>query len=957
MKKIFLIGAAALGMFFMTTSCMDNTEPAGIEEMRMAKSELLRAEALYKQALAATEQANAAIKQADAEYKELVNQLKEIEVQEAQIDLEVYQKQQELKLIELEYEHQAAIAEDSATIMQWKSKIAWYEWEIIRCQKEAEDLENKRLEALEQHKAYMYDLQALTAEAQQRYEDALAKIEAASYGLTSEEEKALNQMISNMKWYRGELNKAEDALISAQKALVDAQFALDRDTVYYQTLYTAEIEANTQRLAIAQENLEEAKAMDFTDAEALVETRDGLEEQVVSLNAQIAELRSQAASRYTAEITPLENEKRVLDQESDNIDNEIKNLYLELGISVGGSGGGTTLPDLDARTTFKVAVDEVIVPYVADVVKDFFLNAGINTGIETTPGQAPGVNDVIIISDFELVDGEWTLPGGVFSWESSYEKAKEILYGTNGTDGLMADISKLVYDPVGLANAAIVLSEQQKEQENITAEYTYFLGVFNEGLAAFNTAAATYGITYGSDDRFAVDPKNNLLLAAQKAREAYNEGVATATGATEAQIAALVNAVYAEQNARQTLVGTAVANWKDFTVANLSGTSPKITIQDVLNALTNAESKTVESYLNDNTYPEANATIDTETDLKDFSAAAKWKAASQALYDLDYVRKAFDEAYVGLNTLYTIEVNVANVLGGLGNEVELKPVEGKNNDTVTNYLDALGYEEPSNKDIFLATVYAETLTQPEVVAAVNSVINDNSKYSDLVAALDVVYDDILEHEKSNTEAEEEVYGQIRDLWAKLDSIKVETAEIERQIANIKLDIQKIAAHEEASPGAGYDDATYSQAALLQEQIDEIENNKEILNQAINAIKFEIDDKDDVTANSTSIKVGDVTYNSLEEAHIAWVELLTEKVADAQRTLSESEEYLERLLYEVAGGKTELVELAVEKAQRAVEDAQQDYNIALQQFNYWNEMMNQMLAALLGNEEVPENPEA
>ena len=328
MKKIFLIGAAALGMFFMTTSCMDNTEPAGIEEMRMAKSELLRAEALYKQALAATEQANAAIKQADAEYKELVNQLKEIEVQEAQIDLEVYQKQQELKLIELEYEHQAAIAEDSATIMQWKSKIAWYEWEIIRCQKEAEDLENKRLEALEQHKAYMYDLQALTAEAQQKYEDALAKIEAASYGLTSEEEKALNQMISNMKWYRGELNKAEDALISAQKALVDAQFALDRDTVYYQTLYTAEIEANTQRLAIAQENLEEAKAMDFTDAEALVETRDGLEEQVVSLNAQIAELRSQAASRYTAEITPLENEKRVLDQESDNIDNEIKNLPL-----------------------------------------------------------------------------------------------------------------------------------------------------------------------------------------------------------------------------------------------------------------------------------------------------------------------------------------------------------------------------------------------------------------------------------------------------------------------------------------------------------------------------------------------------------------------------------------------------------------------------------------------------
>lgn len=950
MKKIFLIGAAALGMFFMTTSCMDNTEPAGIEEMRMAKSELLRAEALYKQALAATEQANAAIKQADAEYKELVNQLKEIEVQEAQIDLEVYQKQQELKLIELEYEHQAAIAEDSATIMQWKSKIAWYEWEIIRCQKEAEDLENKRLEALEQHKAYMYDLQALTAQAQQRYEDALAKIEAASYGLTSDEQEALNKMILNMKWYRGELNKAEDALITAQKELVDAQFALDRDTVYYQTLYTAEIEANTQRLAIAQENLEEAKAMDFTDAEALVETRDGLEEQVVSLNAQIAELRSQAASRYTAEIIPLENEKNVLTQESANIDNEIKNLYLELGISVGISGGGTQLPDLDARTTFKVAVDEVIVPYVADVFDKAFSKADI----ETTPGQAPGVDDVIIISDFELVDGEWTLPGGVFSWESSYKAAKDILYGpdgSDGTDGLMAKISKLVYDPVGLAKAAIVLSEQQDTLTELTAEYKYFLGVFNEGLAAFNTAAAAYGITYSSSG-FVAD-KENLMAAATEAFEAYDD----AATPTDAQTKAFVDAVYAEQSARADLVGNSYDGWEDLTYANLTAATPTITIGEVIDAYNNSNSKPVTYILENQEYVNNGTTLTMDIKLDDYNAAAKWDLASQKLYGLNYVRKAFDEAYVGLNTLYTIEVNVANVLGGLGNEVELTPVEGKGEDTVTNYLDALGYEGPSNKDKFLATVYAKTLTQPEVVAAVNSVINDNSKYSDLAAALDVVYDGILEHEKSNTEAEEEVYGQIRDLYAKLDTIEVETAEISRQIENIKLDIKKIAAYEKT--GEDYDDATYSQAALLKEQIDEIEDNKEILNQAIEAIKFEIDGKNnnDVTANSTSIKVGDVTYNSLEEAHIAWVELLTEKVADAQRTLSKSEEYLERLLVDVAGGTTDLIELAVEKAQRAVEDAQQDYDIALQQFNYWNEMMNQMLAALLGNEEVPENPEA
>ena len=49
MKKIFLIGTAVLGMFFMTTSCLDNTEPAGIEAMRQAKEEGLKtAEILLK---------------------------------------------------------------------------------------------------------------------------------------------------------------------------------------------------------------------------------------------------------------------------------------------------------------------------------------------------------------------------------------------------------------------------------------------------------------------------------------------------------------------------------------------------------------------------------------------------------------------------------------------------------------------------------------------------------------------------------------------------------------------------------------------------------------------------------------------------------------------------------------------------------------------------------------------
>ena len=63
----------------MTTSCLDNTEPAGIEAMRTAKSELIRAQAEYQQALAAYQQAQIAITEAEAAALLLENQMKELE--------------------------------------------------------------------------------------------------------------------------------------------------------------------------------------------------------------------------------------------------------------------------------------------------------------------------------------------------------------------------------------------------------------------------------------------------------------------------------------------------------------------------------------------------------------------------------------------------------------------------------------------------------------------------------------------------------------------------------------------------------------------------------------------------------------------------------------------------------------------------------------------------------------
>ena len=483
MKKIFLIGAAALGMFFMTTSCMDNTEPAGIEAMRQAKAELITAQAAYQNALAATEQANAAIKQAEAEYATLVNQIKEIEVQEAQLDLELAQAENEYKIAQLEYEYQKQMAIDSAEIMRLKSLIAGYEWEILRNEMEMEKLEYQRKEALEMHNAYMYDLQKLTAEAQQRYEQALAEIEAASYGLTDAQKNKLNDMVLKMQYFRNELNTAEYRLIAAQNNLLDAQYALGRDTVYYKELYQIEKEAQAQKVTDLQELLAEAQAMDFSDLDALTAEKEALEAANQQIDKDIAELRNQAAEKAAAELAPLKAQKTEIDAQEAEINHSIRDLYLQVGyewddqnnkyVSTAGVSGA-----LNERHDFEVEIPEAIVPYIATIFNKAF---GENKGShdpENSPNPNPNTDDVVILSGFEQVDGEWTLPGGVYSWRTTYAKTKEILNdgkpsASPSVEPLLDAVADLAIDPASLSNVELVLGEQQEKLTELTAEYEY----------------------------------------------------------------------------------------------------------------------------------------------------------------------------------------------------------------------------------------------------------------------------------------------------------------------------------------------------------------------------------------------------------------------------------------------------------------------------------------------------
>lgn len=945
MKKIFLIGAAALGMFFMTTSCMDNTEPAGIEEMRMAKSELLRAEALYKQALAATEQANAAIKQAEAEYDELVNQLKEIQVQEAQLDLEVRQAQQEYELALLEFDYQMQVASDSAEIMRLQAEIAGYEWRILNKQLGMDTLSYKREQALEEHKAKMFDLQQKTAEAQETYENALAKIEAASYGLTEDEKGALAIMIQNMKNARDALNTAENIVVDKQSALLAAQYALGRDTVYYQTYYQILVDAQYREVVKAQEVLTEAQAMDFTDVDKLTEEKETLEAENETLTREIADLRRQASDKAAAELDPLNNQLNVIQGQIDAIKHSITELYVDLGYDYdydyndGSVTGPQDYPGAAAeRHVFELEIPEAIVPNVAD---DFNTAFGIeDNSLEPNAPGKPNDDEVIIISGFEEVDGEWTLPGGIYSWEATYEKTKEILFNTADNTGLLKDIADKAINPAQLSNYQLILSEQEAKKAEIDADYAFYLDVYNKGLAEFNTLAAEYGITYNSAWEFVAD-KDNLLAKATEAHQAYT---ATATP-TAAQTEAFVVAVYNEQKARQALVGTAVAGWDKLTYANITATAPTATMQQVLDAYDDALANPVENILKQEDYAYTEP-ITTESKLEDYCAAAKWNEASKQLYGWHYLRAAITEDIIGYGDIFEINVDLTDWAspsydvsypGNLSTEFEerLHALAG------TSYVIAN----------FKTGSYYEQLGQSELVDKMSSIIANNASYTELAEALDALNEEIKTLQKTDADNQTEIYKKIRDLHAQKEAIEEQKNEINIQIRAKELEIAAIADYDDSD---GYSDKSYSQAAAKQSQINSNNRTIDVINQAIKAIKFEIDGgKVDADNNGNQFTLDGENYETIEEFYNAWVDQLKIDLADAQKTLSERQEDLECML--AANGDP--MEEAVRIAERDLEQAQQDYDIALQQFNYWNEMMNQMLAALLGNEEVPENPEA
>ena len=919
MKKILLIGTAALGMFFMTTSCLENVEPAGIEAMRQAKAELISAQAAYKAAETAYLTAQQALVDVEVAKKEIENQMMEIDLQAKQLYLEMQQAQNEhdIRMLELEYLRQQA--QDEARQKELESQISYWEYLIAKNQMDTELLDLDREVALEKHNARMIELQARTTEAEYELEMALRNLEALKAGLTQTETNQLNALIAIVDAQRQELNAAQDALIEADRALIDAQYTYTADSTYWYNVYALEVASWERTLELAQKDLAEVPALAeegswATQKQDAINERSALVDQIIDLQSQ--------AKMMESEKNPFIEKQNELSLQIDALSREINDLNAQ----VTGSESA-----LDARATFEIEVPASIVPYVRATFERIFQDNSSNYEDD---------NALVVISGFKMdaATGEYTLPDGKFVYETSYRTAQNLL------ESLSLQIKVLTAPEITTLENALADAEKDYNDEinGTKTLYDFYTGIFEKGLDEYNAIAAVYGITDRELNR------ENLWLSAA---EAYNDLMVIPPDATDADIKELLDVIAQEQMLRDSLDGQDVIDYRTVTVDNYKAGTLDISLLGPYYA---SQPSIFTGYdISNNINPES-----TEAEINGYSAMQLWYTASDKLYALDYLTEALTLTDVGYGEVFTLDYN-----SDIDNPyVSMKAIDNADYNT---WLTRMGYFD---EDDFQTSLLYRELADRELMSYIESQIANNADYAILATAIETDIADINALSETDDETNKALYAQMRDLYEQMDSLGKEIQIIKKSKDSVQFEIDKICPDTWLYTTPDKDnyyiypvsDTDYSQIAVLFRDLNRLTERIQLLGNFILAeegyyYSMYVDGVDysynfynmEVTiwqnGNST---VADFTVEDFVEVYTIHRQLAVES---AQYSLSLAQERLARL--EVNG---EPLDQVIEDLTLALERAQAAYNEQLEIYTIWSSRLNALLDLFAGNtEETPE----
>ena len=935
MKKVILFLVVGIGALCTLSSCLQNEEPAGVENLRNAKSELIKAEAQYKAAEIALVQAEAALKETIRAGYELDNKLKELDVQlkEAQVAYETAR-------LELQKAQDAAANEVELAKLQ-NDLLA----QEIRKQK----LENQKELVVEEHKEALLKAQKAVAEAEKAYQDVLDEINSVTTELTQAEKDQLSYYTQHVEAIRTKLNTAQTALVSAQHELIKAKY--EYDPVQREVELTRKVAAANETLENVKTLLAEAEEIDLKGGVSEWITRkEGIDAKKEEIETQIKEI-NLAAEEKRQEAAPLEEELVEVKKSLDEVEADIAE------VRDGRAAVYNDPADEETVTIPDIVWDNVYGKWVFDGAAMFFdaYGLGITYSFETTSpysftwtasravsenwGEIKGAN--ITVEKFDQIFFLGTLIGLPQFVDQYYDGGKPGWNMRNNIRQMFftwSSINDFILTESQLNSINEQVDWKKAEFETAKSEYDAKVKLYSDSKDSFLGLLEDYGIVYNPVSRLyryeEVNYYSTMSTAFENLSEAYDKSLTDGTAVPANVSNAFLTAFRTEQAAREQMLGKN-AIWTDGTLTYKDFTSEKWANSTVTFDIASSAFSAIGQYDILSGYSEGNITTSyfdySVTDLTKVSVAQQWFQTSVDLYGLEWLREPIAEElkdqiqvsvvanYGTVSPWYTIEESsdVYKVLSGLYG------VSGSQN----------VYEAVRGTEWFSIFDAEKNIEVPEDVVAAQDA------YKAIAADLTELYDKYVALADEKAEAAAEYDKEELDLLKKWDEIDTQKDEI---TANIE------AINAEADVLGDYS-VEWSQVSVLQRSWDDLIALSNLLKELIedNAAQVTIPAYGDYNGYT------DAPGEMLEKEYEKYIEALNKGVETAEDEVRKAERNLE---YFKEGDDNDDKAKAVEEAEVKLEQAQEEYDYLLEQFNFYNDLLKELMAAIIGGEELPETPE-
>lgn len=880
------------------SSCLQNEEPAGIEVLRNAKAELIKAQAQYATAQAALMSAEVAYQELENAEKALDNRLKEAQVAYEEARLELLKAQDAA-------ESEAVIAYWEAEMLKWQNEkeamIADHEWEMLK-------------------------KQTAIANAEKEYNEALAALELASASLSDAEEEAINGYRQDIENVRTALASVYNSLYKARTDLLDAKYSFDREKAIAQEQRVLE---NMQiALTYAQKFYDEAKAVDFQAG------NDEWRTKVDELDAQIEEIQKQLDA-YKIQAAELENSKKGDEDAIEQIEASIVVLRDQLEKVMAWS---------KERVSTSIEVPATVAESLRSVFDESFGKFKDNS--DATKGP-------VLTSYYTTVNGvDYTLADGAVAWYATkgenhkgadyYEKPND----PNST--VIATFTGLKTLKEGVAEYVLAPDVLSQVQANLTSKY---LNVPTEAefTAKYNAMVAAKDAYIKLADQYGFDYLGNKMVETGSMWSEALEAVKTLKEQrtqrtlTDAEITALLAQVGEALDVRFSMTGyeqnfDKFPEWADAKEAFVGTEETTVPINFWLDQIyTEAE---MEAALG--ATPAVAAGILTkendadDVDEADWSPFHKWDSYSGELYGERIYYPLTVEDMAGVAFKFGNQYP-----GNLPNFVIVIPDDDNTTEDLQAKLDVNGITVKKLK----GKVWLQVARAAYAAEQIDALVNNQDDYAAVLASIEEEYDALVA--ENNATAEERL--AINEQIETQEAAKVPYQEnIDAIDAQIKALVGEWVPDKKDPEKGDYNYASWTTYGIADAQITRLKNLQGIYENLIENNKVEIPKYDNDSKGGTPYPIGS---EDAINAYTDYLEYLAEELAKDEDEITKKEGLITALQNE-----EDCQTLYIEYCQTNLDMVQAQYDALIAQFNYYNEQLTALLDAITSGEDVPEQPE-